>query len=75
MKQNKESDSEIRAGPFCDRGSAKSTVKSKGGGGGGGIYHCQIFSCYAFKRMNTSKMTQFERTGEKVVFYLSTIMY
>ena len=67
--------SEIQAGPFCDRESAKSTVKRvcMGGGGwrGGGwsvISHlCQIFLfCYAFKRMNTSKMTEIERTGKKV---------
>ena len=36
-------------------------------GGGGGEYDLpplpDLFFCYAFERMNTSKMTQIERTG------------
>ena len=38
------------------------------GGVGGMISHlCQIF-CYAFQRMNTSRLTQTERTGKSVYF-------
>ena len=37
---------------------------------------CQIFfSCYAFKRMNTSKMTQIERTKKKVVVSVVLFLY
>ena len=72
-------ESEIRAGPFCDRESAKSTVKSVGGDGGGDVisHLCQIFFFgYAFERMNTSKMTEIERTGKNFFFpYFLCIMY
>ena len=53
---------EIRAGPFCDRESAKSTVKKKWGGSPSFAFF--FFSCYAFERMNTSKVTQIERSGK-----------
>ena len=53
------------------------------GGGGGGEERdlpplLDLFFCYAFERMNTSKMTQIERTGRGVcvgnvfsIFYVS----
>ena len=57
-------------------------VKRRGLGGGGGgdgdtISHlCQIFfSCYAFKRMNSSKMTQIERTKKKKVVVFVLFLY
>ena len=40
------------------------------GGGGGISYLCQIcLFCYAFEIKNTSKMTQIDRTGKKVLFF------
>ena len=70
MKQNKESDSEIWAGPFCDpRESAKSTVKSVSEEG-----HTYFF-CYAFERMNISIRTETERTGKSFFFSFVCIMY
>ena len=52
--------------------SQKCVCGGGGGGGGGGVMISLVrfFSCYAFERINTSKMTQIERTGEKMGFIL-----
>ena len=69
-------ESEIWVGPFCERESAKSTVKAGGRGpGGGGLPPLPYFFsyCYAFAEiMNTSKMTQIERIVKK--FFSSYIL-
>ena len=69
-------ESEIRAGPFQLR--LTECVCVCGGGGGCVLPPLpDLFFCYAFERMNTSKMIQIEKTGGKVFFflYLLCIMY
>ena len=62
----------MRSRPFCDLESAKSTVKGGGGLGGGGgghdLYYCQNVFLLCV-RVNTSKMTQTGKPGEKKCKY------
>ena len=45
-------------------------TKKKGGWGAWSPTCARFFSCYAFESMNTSKMTQTERTGKKFFMYM-----